>query len=222
VQSSGAYSDSTVLHPLINNSQMVCTRAVDSIPPCSAIVTVEAVCPRGFVRISWEDVRKNRCGADAVDYALFFKPTIYDNYVQVSSGLKNSFIYDGLDLISGCYAVQVTDSSGNKSRMSDDFCIDNCPEFELPNIFTPNGDGMNDDFKAIKVRQIKEIDLVVNDRWGNLVYKTKDPYFKWNGVSNLTKSPVSEGTFFFVCDVYEPRVTGTVKRTLKGFVEVAR
>jgi len=110
----------------------------------------------------------------------------------------------------------------NEGSMSQDFCIDNCPVFELPNIFTPNNDSVNDFYKAIKVRQIKEISLSIVDRWGNLVYTTKDPYFHWNGVSSVSKVPVSEGTFFYVCDVFEPRLKGIVKRTLKGYVEVSR
>jgi gliding motility-associated-like protein len=106
--------------------------------------------------------------------------------------------------------------------MSADFCLDNCPIFELPNIFTPNDDNINDDYRAVRVRQIPLIDLVIYDRWGNLVYRTKDPYFRWDGVSAQTKLPVSEGTFYYVCYVYEPRLQGTVKRTLKGYLEVAR
>ena len=106
--------------------------------------------------------------------------------------------------------------------MSPDFCVDNCPIFELPNVFTPNQDGINDFFKAVRVRQIKSIDISVYDRWGNLIYKSKDPYFKWDGVSIISKQPVSEGALFYVCDVFEPRLKGIIKRTLKGTVEVVR
>jgi gliding motility-associated-like protein len=85
-----------------------------------------------------------------------------------------------------------------------------------------NGDGVNDLFKAIKVRQIKEIDLSVFDRWGNLVYKTSDPYFKWDGKSIKSGLTVSDGTFFYLCEVYEPRVTGIKKRSLKGYLQVVK
>jgi gliding motility-associated-like protein len=133
-----------------------------------------------------------------------------------------SYSFDQLNLISSCFAIQAIDSSGNASPLSPDYCVDNCPEFELPNIITLNDDGINDFFKAIRVRQIKEIDLYVYDRWGNLVYKTKDPYFQWNGNSIITKQRVSEGTLFYICDVFEPRVTGIKKRNLKGWVQVMK
>lgn len=219
----GQYSDPSIFKPLLNNSQEVCATAVDLTPPCSPTMSIKADCPTGLVEISWTDVRPI-CSDDVIKYLLFYKATINDSYTQVAtlSSSTTVFEYDGLELISGCYAIQAVDSSNNVSLMSPDFCIDNCPEFELPNIVTLNGDGVNDLFKAIKVRQIKEIDLVIFDRWGNLVYKTKDPYFKWDGTSIQSNQIVSEGTFFYICDVFEPRLKGVVKRNLKGYMQVVK
>lgn len=220
----GDYSDPTIEKPLNNNSQEVCATAKDLTPPCSPALTIDADCKKGFVHISWNDVRTTPCGDDVLKYVLYYKPTIDALYEEVDTlnNTSNSYTYDGLTLISGCYAIKSVDSSGNASAQSIDFCIDNCPEFELPNIFSPNGDNVNDVYKAIKVRQVKEINLSIFDRWGNEVYKTNDPYFEWNGMSTLTKKLVSEGTFFYFCDVFEPRLTGTRKRELKGYMQVVR
>lgn len=219
----GKYSDPSVFKPLINYSQEVCALAKDLTIPCTPVLSVDADCPTGFVRVKWNDVRA-QCSDDVIKYVLFFKSTINDPYQEVDTIAFNttSYTYDGLTLISGCYAIQSVDSSGNASIISPDFCIDNCPEFELPNVFTPNNDKVNDFFKAIKVRQIKEIDLSVFDRWGNLVYKTTDPYFQWDGTSLQSKKSISEGTFFYICEVFEPRLTGLRKRTLKGYVQMIR
>lgn len=224
--SEGAYSDIRIPKPLINHSQESCARAIDLTPPCSPTLIIDADCPKSIVTITWDDI-KTICSEsdDVTRYYLFYKPTIYDEYLMLDSILvteKRLFISDTKELISGCYAIMALDSARNKSALSPDFCIDNCPVFELPNVFTPNGDDINDFFKAIKVYQIKEIDLTVYDRWGNQVYRTRDPYFKWDGKSSATKQEVSEGTFFYVCDVYEPRVRGIMKRTLKGTVEMVR
>ena len=223
VMGEGKYSDPSITKPLFNTSQEKCATAKDLTPPCSPTLSINADCPTGMVQISWTDV-KPLCSDDVTNYILFYKPTVDDQYTQVAavSWSTTVYNYDGLELISGCYAVQSVDSSNNLSPLSPDFCIDNCPIFELPNIITLNGDGVNDFFKAIRVRQIKEIDLVIFDRWGNLVYKTKDPYFKWDGTSIISKQLVSEGTFFYICDVYEPRLKGIVKRNLKGYMQVAR
>jgi gliding motility-associated-like protein len=224
VLANGAYSDPSVFSPLLNFSEESCATAKDITPPCTPTLTVQADCPAGTLTVTWNDVRTLSCGDDVIKYILYYKPTINDTYQPIVNGLLTSYIYDGVSdsLISGCYAIQAMDSSNNLSPLSPDFCIDNCPIFELPNVFTPNADGTNDFFKAIRVRQIKEINMTVIDRWGTPVYNTTDPYFKWDGVSIASNKPVSEGTFFYICDVFEPRLTGTIKRTLKGFVQVIR
>lgn len=221
VLAEGQYSDPTIYKPLLNNSQQVCVTPVDLTPPCTPTLSIDADCPSGFVTVSWKNVR-SLCSDDVLYYILYYKPTIDGTYQRVFETDSTYYPYDGLGSISGCYAIQAKDSVGNLSVLSPDFCIDNCPEFELPNIFSPNKDGINDFYKAIRVRQVKEIDLAIVDRWGNLVYKTKDPYFQWDGVSLLSKESISEGTFFYVCTVYESRVKGIVKRVLKGNIQVVR
>jgi gliding motility-associated-like protein len=222
VTSYGAYSDSTIPKPLINNSQIACATAKDLTPPVTPTLNIDASCPDGKVEVSWTDI--SPYSDDVKAYELFFKPTISDLYGQVATINANQtlvFHYDG-NSISGCYAIRATDINNNTGELSADFCIDNCPEFELPNVFSPNGDSINDYYKAIKVRQIKEIELTITDRWGNPVYKTRDPYFHWNGISQYSKNPVSEGTFFFVCEVFEPRISGVSRRTITGYIQVVR
>ncbi|WP_317899177.1 gliding motility-associated C-terminal domain-containing protein [Aurantibacillus circumpalustris] len=225
VISQGKYSDPSIYSPLINKSQISCAKAVDTIPPTTPTISIDADCPYGIVLVSWGDISQIYRSDDVAKYTLYYKSFVNSEYKKIAEILRNEplvFKQDDPNLFSGCYAVKATDIHENVGPLSPDFCIDNCPIFELPNVFSPNKDEVNDFFQAIRVRQIKEIDLSVVDRWGHLVYTTKDPYFKWDGISNVTKVPVSEGTFFYVCDVYEPRLKGIVKRTLKGTVQVVR
>lgn len=225
IVSEGKYSDPGLPKPLENASQISCARAIDLTPPVTPSITINADCPTGRVEVRWTDVRNMPRSDDVFSYLLYYKPLVSGEYRQIALIPKDDalvFLQDDINSFSGCYAVRAVDISGNESPMSPDFCIDNCPEFELPNIFSPNDDGANDFFKAVKVRQIKEINLSIVDRWGALVYSTNDPYFQWDGTSALSKTPVSEGTFFYVCDVFEPRLRGVVKRTLKGTVQVVR
>ena len=223
VLSEGKYSDTTLPKPLLNRSQELVARAFDKTPPVTPTVQIDADCTSGAVQVSWNDVLP--FSDDVASYKLFFKPTISSDWVPVvvvKEGETLVFKSDALGSIAGCYAVSATDKVGNESDKSPDFCIDNCPEFELPNVFTPNGDGVNDDFKAVKVRQIKEINLAILDRWGNLAYQTTDPEFKWNGVSKVLNQPASDGTFVYVCEVYEWRVNGVTKRVLTGTIQLLR
>ena len=222
VTSLGEYSDTGIPRPLINTSQESCAKAIDNVAPCSPTLSLDADCPEGIVKISWSNVRNLNCGDDVISYRLYFKQTVEADYQKIYEGQNLSYTLDGLELVSGCYAIMAVDSNNNESPLSPDFCIENCPEFELPNVVTDNHDDVNDFYMAIKVRQIKEIDLKIYDRWGNLVYTTKDPYFKWNTVNAFNGEPVSEGTFFYICDVFEPRLKGIVKRNIKGYLQVIR
>ncbi len=222
VRAEGEYSDNSVPGPLFNKSQEACAKAEDITPPCAPTLTITSDCLTGFVQINWNNL-STVCANDVVKYVLYKKETVEENYFVIDTleGANSTiFVFDGLEQIAACYAVSAIDSAGNVGPKSEDNCVDNCPEFELPNIITLNGDGVNDFFKARKVRQIKEIDMHVYDRWGTLVYKTKDPYFKWDGTSIFSKQVVSDGTLFYICDVYESRVKGPKKYTLKGWVQV--
>jgi gliding motility-associated-like protein len=62
----------------------------------------------------------------------------------------------------------------------------------MPNIFSPNGDGLNDEFRPnlkADFLQIESYDLKIYNRWGNLIFKTKDIDQGWNGTLNGTKLP---------------------------------
>jgi gliding motility-associated-like protein len=222
ITSKGEYSEPAIPKPLLNNSQESCALATDNVAPCSPTMNIVADCPGGVVNINWTDMTKLPCGDDVISYKLYFKPTVDGEFYKIYEGSATGYTLDGLEYVSGCYAVIAVDSASNLSPRSPDFCIENCPIFELPNLVSANNDGVNDFYKAVKVRQIKEIDLKIYDRWGNLVYTTKDPYFQWNTVSKISGEPVSEGTFFYICDVFEPRLKGIVKRTLQGYMQVVR
>ncbi len=61
----------------------------------------------------------------------------------------------------------------------DEFCI--CELF-VPNSFTPNGDGINDEFRANSWCDLKDYQLQVFDRWGQLVFESRNQSEAWNGL----------------------------------------
>lgn len=52
--------------------------------------------------------------------------------------------------------------------------------FFIPNAFTPNGNGINDVFMG-KGIGIKDFEMLIFDRWGNLIFKSTDPLVGWDG-----------------------------------------
>lgn len=59
-----------------------------------------------------------------------------------------------------------------------------CPEIFIPNVFSPNGDGNNDELVIYGTKCVKEFKLVIFDRWGEKVFETDDVNAKWDGTYN--------------------------------------
>lgn len=77
----------------------------------------------------------------------------------------------------------------------------------IPNVFSPNGDGMNDFFvlkdAETSVMSIKMFQITIFSRWGNKVYEySGDPkvWEGWNGKINNTNGDASPGVYYFVID----------------------
>ena len=69
---------------------------------------------------------------------------------------------------------------------------------EFPNIFTPDGDGVNDFFTPVKSKGIATIHLFIQNRWGNLVFETTAPNPSWDG--EIHGIPATEGVYFWLAE----------------------
>ncbi len=224
VQSVGQYSDPSIIRPLLNFSQEACEKPKDTTPPCSPLLNITSNCITPSVKLVWNNPNHS-CANDVVKYNIYYSETDdEDTPLQIIDSIRTLsdtiIVFDNLTSIAGCYAITAVDSSGNESAITDKVCIDNCPEYELPNVITINGDGVNDFFKAIKNRYVKDIDLKIYNRWGTLVFETTDPAFMWDGTSLQSKLPCTDGTYFYICEVNEIRVMKTEPRKLKGFLQI--
>ncbi|MFB0925012.1 MAG: gliding motility-associated C-terminal domain-containing protein, partial [Vicingaceae bacterium] len=72
--------------------------------------------------------------------------------------------------------------------------------FEIPNVFTPNGDGKNDVWNIGGLQLYPEIVVKVFNRWGDLVFESDAGYTEsWDGTYNGTDSP--SATYYYVIDL---------------------
>ena len=78
------------------------------------------------------------------------------------------------------YILTVTLSGCSSSDTITVFVEEECGELFVPNVFSPNGDGVNDSLK-IYGGCIKDLEFVIFDRWGEKVFETTDPTIVWDG-----------------------------------------
>ena len=66
----------------------------------------------------------------------------------------------------------------------------------IPNAFTPNGDGMNDEWAPIISNYGSDFyELIVYSRWGEVMFKSNAPHATWNGKHNGKEAPVGVYTY---------------------------
>ena len=92
-------------------------------------------------------------------------------------------------------SLEMTNSHGC-SCQSEDFDISVSESMlVVPNVFTPNGDGVHDEFRVV-YRSLKEFHCWIYNRWGHLVYKWDDPAKGWDGT--IHGRPAAAGAYYYV------------------------
>ena len=208
IKSVGTYGSPGFVNPIINFSQYTCAAPKDTVPPCAVADSAAANCDERTSTIEWT-ITQPECNPDVVAYKIYFSNRRENKFILVdsiqSSLLKYKDVRDILrNSLAGCYYVSAVDSFGNESPPSNQSCVDNCPVYNLPNVFTPGTDGKNDLYEPMgDYRFIQSVDMHIFNRWGMEVFKTSDPAIKWDGRDMKTGQPVAAGTYFFICTVKE-------------------
>jgi len=220
VESLGRFTADGYVFPIRNFSQELCVIAQDLTPPCEPKVQLQSSCDSLSNSLTWE-VPDSVCLSDVLRYTVYFKPQLDASYeiVQTLPVGNYAFVHLPGNFVAGCYKVTASDSAGNESTAVE-LCTDNCPEYELPNVFTPNLDGLNDAFRPFPYRFIEKVEFTVFNRWGTEVFFTDNPELNWNGRIKNSGPLLPDGVYYYICIVYEQRLEGLVNRTLKGTIQM--
>lgn len=73
------------------------------------------------------------------------------------------------------------------------------PDFNIPNVITPNDDGVNDGFH-MNLKNVKEVQIYIYNRWGQYVAELKDVNEQWYGI-NFNNQPVVDGVYYFIYEI---------------------
>lgn len=263
VATQGVYGNAKTraIEPLINASAFVCAIPVDSIPPCP-VVDLQVHNEDGTTDcaafldqyacdfdtfsnlVTWGVEDDDTCVRGLQGFAVYYSPTgpmgIWDS---VGYTEKLFFVHSGLPGFAGCYRVSAIDQWGNESEWSEPLCRDNCPQYMLPDVFTVNGDGFNEEFTALGdaywmhtgknacPRFVKHVLLKVFNRWGQKVYeydqeisgpKDLDQFIFWKG-NDSQGGNLPEGVYYYWLGVdYDALDHDLQNATFKGQVHLVR
>ncbi|MEP0369048.1 MAG: gliding motility-associated C-terminal domain-containing protein [Cyclobacteriaceae bacterium] len=62
-------------------------------------------------------------------------------------------------------------------------------EIAAPNAFSPNGNGMNEEFFVFPNEYINKFEIYIYNRWGQIVFNSKDANFRWDGTFQNKPAP---------------------------------
>lgn len=246
----GAYNVDGLVYPLENKSQIVCAKPDDNRLPCPPVLTFEGPECSAYVaeqpcnsntfvhELSWQPDFSGDCDDELSGYKLYFTPDGEEgqfNLVGEYTALQINTTIANLPNYRGCYYITAIDRSGNESEPSNVVCVDNCPVYNLPNAFTPNGDGVNDTFIAFDnpfsacPRFVTGVEIFIVNRWGAEVFRynslesnENDVLIRWDG-RDKNGNELPAGTYFYsgkvFFDVLDPAQRD---RELKGTIQILR
>jgi hypothetical protein len=261
----GGYGNPKIKEPLINFSQILCAQLGDTIPPCKPVLQAQFLdcdqylnesgnCnPNQFSNtIFWEKVRDADCDQNILGYKIYRSNRIDGEFEWLENAgiVTDTFFVDNtVTSFAYCYKISAVDRSLNESEQSDPVCNDNCPYYELPNVFTPDGDGCNDLFIAYGgqinsgevskcppvqdlskrcARFVQSVVFRVYNRWGREVYNYEGKigdertiYIYWNGKDN-NGTDLSTGVYYYIADVTFDIVSANKTKKYKGWVHILR
>ena len=162
-----------------------------------------------------------RLGVVAMEHAPSCKD-LNDGYVElvVAGGsapytytlddyTSDSSIFTGLR--SGVYNIVVTDASGCTKTVDDVVISESYNDcIRIPNVFTPNGDGVNDEWIIENIELFPDAHIYVFNRWGQLLYHERGNGKRWDG--SYRGHFVPSGVYLYIIKLHSDEDTykGTV------------
>jgi len=125
----------------------------------------------------------------------------------------------------GIYTVDVFTPCYQDSGQSEIHLDDDCPTgpvFYIPNVFSPNGDGINDVFMVSTnfPNRVLYMEGIIYDRWGNVVYSSEGIDFSWDG--SFAHETVNPAVFCYRIMVTFESVEGNRTKFYNGDISVIR
>ena len=138
--------------------------------------------------------------------------TLPHNYLWSNGGVNSEIV----ELAKGTYSLQITDANNCQAFLDNielefegyDGCI------EIPSAFTPNSDGIHDEWAIYGLENFPDVVVNVFNRWGQLVFSSNGYNIPWDGKNNGVDLPTS--TFYYTLELHD------INKILNGTVTIKR
>ena len=119
------------------------------------------------------------------------------------------------------YTVIVT--SPNGCMATDSISIEVLPELQIVEGFSPNGDGMNDDWVIGNIADFTEMTVSIFNRWGQRLWSSDPGYTTpWDGKPDYTDKELPVGTYYYVIELNHPDFENRETNVITGPVTILR
>lgn len=142
------------------------------------------------------------------DSSLILAPTYSpdNNYLWQDGSNNPTYIVEE----PGTYWVQLNHSCGSSIDTTIVLQVECVSIVEMPNVFTPNEDNINDYFTPIKAQGVYNPELSILNRWGNLLYKTTDLEQGWSGKSH--EVIMNDGVYYWLLTYVDVNGVSQIKQ----------
>ena len=125
----------------------------------------------------------------------------------------------------GRYTVTIIDATDSCQQTYTVEVINSCiNSIYVPNAFTPNGDGINDLWFPVKKDFVEEVEILIFNRFGELIFQSDDLNTPWDGTSQSSNEIVQIGVYPYVIRLRYATENGRVGtfQEFRGHVTVIR
>lgn len=144
--------------------------------------------------------------SDTIKIVVKFSPNGLITFTNIAVASANNLPTGGYSGIDTSANGSDPDPNGNGTPEENTPTVFNVEfDFFIPQGFSPNGDGVNDVFEIRGIRFFPDNDLVIMNRWGNVVYKMHGYANTWDGTTDtgieIGGNKLPEGTYYYILNL---------------------
>lgn len=204
----GVSNQAIEVHPVVNIQYRLIGITICKIDTAYHNITVNPKPQANFVYSPefpsvGEAVNLSYSGTTAINYQWF------DNQNYLFSNQQNP-VFVNQEPLQTTINLRVSNQYGCVDSISKTIITNGSINIWIPNSFTPNGDGLNDIFKAESIAEVEDFQLYIYNRWGQLVFESSNINIGWDG--KYQGNEVLQGVYNCVISYCSDNITKSYKR----------